>query len=127
MSLIPCTESECIDKILTDYNQKVTSRKDYYLWANEKYQKLIKLKNQDNFGLVQKAFNFVTYLDSVSIADRELENEENWDGLSEGNRYDIKKSLIEEFDPEGKERKSIKQQLVEMERKKRGESEKNAL
>ena len=108
MSLLMCSESECIDKILTDYNENVTSRKDYYIWANKKYQALTKLlNNQKNSQLVYKAFNFITYLDSVSIADKRLKHEVRWSNFFEWDRDEIKKSLIEEFDPDGKEKKLI--------------------
>jgi len=108
MSLIVCKESECIDKILADYEEHVFSREDYYFWANQKYQDLIKLlKNQKNSQLVYKALNFVTYLDSVSLADKKIKNELQWTEFFEWDRIDIKKSLKEEFDPEGKEGKSI--------------------
>lgn len=111
MSLIPCSESECIDKILTDYNENVVSKKDwtkkdYYLWANQKYQDLTrKLSNPKNSQLVYKALNFIMYLDSCSIADKRLKSESQWDDFFEWERVDIKKSLREEFDPVGKEKK----------------------
>ena len=108
MSLIMCSESECIDKILTDYNQNVTSRDDYYLWATKKYQNLTKLlSNQKNSQLVYRALNFITYLDSCSIADKRLKKELQWDEFFEWDRDDMKRSLKEEFDPEGKEKKLI--------------------
>jgi len=80
MSLIVCSESECIDKILEDYNENVLSKKrtskdrtlkeDYYVWANQKYQALVKmLSNQKNSQLVYKALNFITYLDSSNEMD----------------------------------------------------------
>lgn len=76
MSLITCSESECIGKILTDYNENVSSRKDYYIWATKKYQDLTRrLNNPENSQLVYKALNFITYLDSVSIADKRLKHE----------------------------------------------------
>ncbi len=128
MSLIMCSESECIDKILDDYNKKVTSRKDYYLWANEKYKHLTKrLGNPENSQLVYKALNFITYLDSVSIADKRLKHEVWWSKFSKWDQIDIKKSLREEFDPEGKESRNIKSQLLEIELTKQDEVEKNAL
>ena len=123
-----CSESECIDKILTDYNQNVTSRDDYYLWANQKYQNLTKLlSNQKNSQLVYKALNFITYLDSCSIADKRLKKELQWGEFFEWDRDDIKKSLKEEFDPVGEECVSIKTKLLEIEHKKREVSNKNAL
>ncbi len=128
MSQILCSESECIDKILEDYEENVTSRKDYYLWANKKYQDLTKrLSNPKNSQLVYKALNFITYLDSVSIADKKLKHEVRWSKFFKWDQDDIKKSLKEEFDPEGKEQVSIATQLLEIGRVKREELEKNVL
>lgn len=108
MSLITCTESECIDKILTDYEEKVASRDDYYFWANRKYQTLMKLlTNPRNSQLVYKALNFITYLDSVSLVDKKLKKELQWEEFFEWDREDFKKSLKEEFDPVGQERRKI--------------------
>ena len=112
MSLITCTKSECYDKIMHDYNENVASYEDYNLWASKKYQSLVNfLSNRDNAKIVTSAMNFVTSLSLVSMADRKLKREENRDGLFEGNRYYLEKSLKEEFDPLGKEQVSIKTQL----------------
>lgn len=115
MSLIMCTESECIDKILEDYEKNVTSRKDYNIWATNKYLTVTKFfKNSKNSQLVYKAMNFISYLDPVSIADTGLRSEKNWDELFVWDRDDIKITLREEFDSEGKEYISIKSQLLEI-------------
>jgi len=123
-----CTESECIDKILEDYEENATSRKDYNIWASKKYLTVTKLlKNPENSQLVYRAMNFISYLDPISVADKGLKIEKNWNELFVWDKDDIKKSLKEEFDPEGKEQISIKSQLLEIESAKREELKKNAL
>ena len=123
MSLITCTESECIDKILTDYNENVVSRKDYYFWANQKYQHLTSmLKNPENSRIVYKALNFVTYLSLESEATKRFKNEKNWNDFSDYNREAIRRNMIKEFDPERKEKKSINRQLLEIKQGKTGRS-----
>ncbi len=121
-------ESEIIDKILEDYEENVTSRQDYNIWASKKYLTVTKLlKNPKNSQLVYKAMNFISFLDPVSIADKGLKSEKNWDEFFVWDRDDIKKSLKEEFDPEGKEQISIKHLILEIEHAKLKELEKNAL
>lgn len=118
MSLIVCSESECIDKILEDYNENVLSKKrtskdrtlkeDYYLWANQKYQALVKmLSNHKNSQLVYKALNFITYLDLYSIPNQKIKREVRWDEFFDWERRDMKESLKQEFDPVGQEKRKI--------------------
>lgn len=128
MSLILCSKSECFDKIMDDYNENVASYKGYNLWASKKYQSLVKfLDNRDNAEIVTSAMNFVTRLSLVSIADRKLKREEDRAGVSKGNQFYLKKSLLGVFDPLGKEQMSINHQILEIQRTKREEIEKNAL
>lgn len=85
------------------------------------------MRNPKNSQLVYKALNFITYLDSLSRADKKLKDESQWNDFFEWDRIDIKKSLKEEFDPEGKEQESIKNQLLEIKRMKLGRFQENAL
>lgn len=129
MSLLALKQSECIEKILDDYNENVSSEekvviiegeeyreevvseKDYCLWSSMKYIELTKLsknsKNSKDSEFVDKALNFVMYLDPVSLVDKRLKSETQWDEFKEWDRRDIKRSMIEEFDPEGREKKRI--------------------
>lgn len=105
-------ESKCFEKILTDYSKNVSSKENYYFWANEKYQSLTKLlNNPKNSQLVYKALNLVMYLDPVSLADKKLRQEVQWDDFFEWDRKDIKESMLEEFDPEGTEKKWVTYEL----------------
>lgn len=113
MSVISCTESEYLDEILDDYNKKVTSRKEYYFWANQKYQWLTSLlKNPKNSQIVYKALNFITYLDSQSGVDKKLKDEKRWNEFFDWERIAMKDILIEEFDPIEEEKKLIIKKLI---------------
>jgi hypothetical protein len=115
MSEICCSESECIDKILSDYNKNVFFKEDYYFWANQQYQRLTKLlHNPKNFQIVQKALNFVTYLNGLSQVDMRVKNEKSWDHLSEKEVDTIKIDLVKEFDPVGQEKRKIISELKEL-------------
>ena len=108
MSVIMLEESECIDKILVDFNEHVSSKEDYYFWANQKYQSLMGLlKNPKNSQVAYKALNFITYLDPQSGVDKTPKNEKRWDQFFDWDREEIKQSLKQEFDPEGFGRKQI--------------------
>jgi hypothetical protein len=118
MSLLMLEESECIEKILTDYNKNVLVRENYYLWANKKHQDLTDLlKNPKNAQLVYKAVSFVMYLDPVSLADKKLKDETQWGDFSEWDRRNIRESMIEEFDSEGKEKEWVLSELSKNQKK----------
>lgn len=114
MRLIICSESQCLDRIFSDYSKNVSSRKEYDIWANHKYQTLIKFsKNPENSQIVASAMNFVTCLYSVSVADNRLKSEIIKEGKSEVNTDILKIRLLREFDPVGQERGKIATELKE--------------
>ncbi len=58
---------------------------------------VIKVFGWCNPKLVFKALNFITYLDSYSIADQKIKREVRWDEFFDWERRDMKESLRKEF------------------------------
>lgn len=68
---------------------------------------VIKVFGRCNPKLVFKALNFITYLDSYSIADQKIKREVRWDEFFDWERRDMKESLRKEFDPVGQKKRKI--------------------